>query len=735
MSGKYDYFDEQSDRIKQEQRQIDRQMEQMAREQARDSLKRMREVSRTMADMAEKEAAVDGAVASGGMAAGGGTVAGSSAAAGAGAGSGAATTVSGGAGGAGAGVGATGGVAVGWKVLLIVLIVVLVIVILYFLISAIVRLSRDLRQAQENPVEITGIAESDRTVNNAEYVLRLMEEGYISLETSAVGAFDDDYARQVLEAVMEEQESRGEHIDVSYEGIPWVLVEDSTGRTLADLRREIRREGNTPPDYYEDSSGETYTNAFGTWQESTLDPIELHIVLSRRDIETTHFTADYFADPYELRWQPVYVLCAMRVSGVAADWGLSETDEDGNPMELTVEQMADGGVGDYFLKEEDITECINCFKPNFRYTWNPLEENLDGAEFTYEDERMRAYLERDDREAPASLGERAYVFHIPSVAASSVDLGYRRIVFNIEDNNGRYQITSRTIYETPEEWMVRLNQAAGGYFSEERFLYLLSKLPGTEDMVEEYRTIFASTDSERTDYTVDGCVGAFLRSSSISPFIPGGDGQVTGLNFQYAPLGESVILEMRNCYINQGDPRWGNADRGDGTYTIREAGCIDCCYAMCSHYFNGSCLPMELVSTQYIVNGQAFHYGNFCRDFHLAYREDATMSVEAIKQHIRDGNLVILLIRGYWPSETGRSLHGRPGNDKTHYIVIYGYDERGLYLCDPGNGANSTATPISYNDIANAPFRRNYFITSTNPGFVPKYAVNTLRGGWFGYER
>ncbi len=727
MGRKYDYFDEQSDQIKQDQRQIERQMEQIAREQARDSLKRMRQVSKTMADLAEKEALTGSGAAAGGA---GAAATGGGAAATTGAGGGAATAV-GGAGSTGVGAGATGGVAIGWKVILILLIVVLVIVILYFLISAIIRLSRELRQVQENPVPISDIDQGDRTVNNAEYVLRLMEEGYISLETSEVGAFDDDYARQVLEAVAEEQESRGDHINVSYEGIPWILVEDANGRTLADLRREIRERGDTPPDYYEDSSGETYTNAFGTWQESTLDPIQLHIVLSRRDIETTHFTADYFADPYELRWQPVYVLCAMRVSGVAGAWGLSETDEDGNPVALSVDRMAEGDVGDYFLKEEDITECINCFKPNFRYTWNPLEEDLDGAEFTFDDVRMRAYLERDGRESPTSLGGRAYVYHIPSVAASSVDLGYRRIEFNIEEINGEYQITSRTIYETPEEWLVRLNQAAGGYFSEARFLYLLAKLPGTEDMVEEYRAIFAAEDSRRADYTVDGCVGAFLRNSSINPFVPGGDGEVTGLNIQYMPAGESVILEMRNCYINQGDSRWGNAPRGDGTYTIRQAGCIDCCFAMCSHYFNGSCIPMELVSTQYIVGGQAFHYGNFCSDFHLGFRtRSATpFPLEEVKGHLRNGNLVIMQIRGRWVSETGRTLHG---STHTHYIVIYGYDDEGLYLCDPGNASNSTSAPVSYTDIMNVPLVNNTFITSQNPGFVPKFAVNTLRGGRFG---
>ncbi len=731
MGQKYDYFDEQNDQIKKDQLLMARQVEQMAKDQAKESIRRTREASRRMADLAEKEA-IEGAAAGGAKVSAGGAVS-----AGSGATAGSATPGGASAGGVGAGTAGTAGAAAFWKVILIILIVLCIIVILYFLISAVVKLSGNLKSAKEDETINLSMPAKEQSVNNAEYVLKLLENGNISLESATTGAFDDDYAKQVLEAVVKEKESRGEHIRVRYEGKPWVLIKDANGKTLDELIEEIKDCGETPPDYYVDDNGESYTNAYGTWQEADLSKFHMmkpYTVLSRRDIETTSFTVDYFDDPYELRWQPVYVLCQMRIANVAKDWG--KTGADGKAEALKVEELSTDGVGDYFLKEKDILYCIDCFMPKFRYTWNPIEEGLDGTEFSYDDDKLLAYLEDDQRNRPeiggnTPLGGRAYVFHKPSVAASSIDLGYRKILFNITDQNGTYRITSRTIKETPKEWLEKLNFAAGGYFSESEFLYLLSLLPGTEDLVEEYRKIFASDDGQSEDFTIDGCVGAFLKDEVRASVIPGANGFTTGLDIQYNPTGESVILEFRDCYINQGDPKWGSTLRGDGRvipgtdpprhYTIGNSGCIDCCYAMCCHYFNQTCIPMADVSTKF-VGGQSFQFGSFCSAFRMDFKQDKSGSLpkERIKKHLMDGNPVIMQIKGRWVDGNGRVLHA---SSSTHYIVIYGYDERGFYLADPGNGANSKGVPVSFEDMEKATVLDTVFLTSTDPAFYPSYSV------------
>ena len=763
MSKKYDYFDEQDERIRKDQKQVQSQMEQIAKDQLRDNLKRSKEASLKMAEIAEAGAGTGGVRA--GVIAGGGVTAGAGAGAGAGGASAGAGGTATGVGAAAGGATAGGGIAVGWKVALVLFLVFLLILLIAFLVYAAVRLRTQLEEAEPDAAILAEFPEGERTVNNAAYVLALLQNGDISLETGTVGAFDDDYAIQVLQAVIEEGEGRGEHISVSYEGAPWVLVEDAYGTTLEEhiqemqeateeeerqrRREEQRREEilnrrgyqyrNRPigeeendeedisvsieiPDFYVDPDGDTYTNEYGTWQQSTLEPVELHTTLSRRDIETTSFTNDYFADPYELRWQTVYALTILRVSGNSSEWGLTETDDEGNLLTLTRERMNEEGVSDYFLRENDILQCIECFRPRFSYYWNPLEDTQDGTSFTYDDSRMRAYIEDDQRDNAAiggqtSLGGRAYVYHRPTVAARLIDLGYRTISFHVETIDEEQVIVSRTVRETPEEWLADLNLAAGGYFDEERFLFLLKQLPGTEDLVEQYREIFAAADSERMDTSVDGCVGAILRfSSSGTPAIintdpvPWSPEQVTGIRFDYQTTGHAVILDFRNCYICQGDSHWGSARRGDGT--IRGSGCIDCCFAMAAWYYNGACAPMSAVSGHYVDSNDWFMADVFDADNGMV-RNGVSVSgfpTEQVKAHIDSGNPVIFKLGSRDVSGRWEGYHN---SNSTHFILVCGYDENGIYVCDPGNLRNNGPVSIPYADMERAPVTFVNYMRST----------------------
>ena len=210
MSKKYDYFDEQDERIRKDQKQVQSQMEQIAKDQLRDNLKRSKEASLKMAEIAEAGAGTGGVRA--GVIAGGGVTAGAGAGAGAGGASAGAGGTATGVGAAAGGATAGGGIAVGWKVALVLFLVFLLILLIAFLVYAAVRLRTQLEEAEPDAAILAEFPEGERTVNNAAYVLALLQNGDISLETGTVGAFDDDYAIQVLQAVIEEGEGRGEHI-------------------------------------------------------------------------------------------------------------------------------------------------------------------------------------------------------------------------------------------------------------------------------------------------------------------------------------------------------------------------------------------------------------------------------------------------------------------------------------------------------------------------------------------
>ena len=450
-----------------------------------------------------------------------------------------------------------------WKILLILLIFLVVIILLYFFISATVRLDYQLRDVDPSIVSLEQIPQTDRSLNNAAYILALLESGELSLSTNTTGAFDETYARQILKAVVNEDSARKESVTVSYEGKPWILIKDSKGNTLEEVISSME-EGEEVPDFYLKKDGELFENEYGTWQESSLSNMVLHTVLSRKDVEDTSFFRDSFADPYTLRWQAVYALCILRITENAANWELSEMDENGNPMPLTVEKLNESGAGDYFLKEADITACIDCFKPQFRYIYNPVKEGMDGHAFSYGDVSMQVYKKEDQRNEQGVagnllLGGRAYVFEKPVVAASFIDLGYRKIRYLPKEVNGEKIIVSRRIEETPEEWMEQLRLAAGGYFDQKRFLYLLKTLPETDDLIAEYEAVFASVSETYEDLEGSGCIGAYLRDAKVSA-----DGSV-----MWYTQSELDVTKEVAVYANWDVPKkWGFKDIPDEVSTV-----------------------------------------------------------------------------------------------------------------------------------------------------------------------
>ncbi|MDE6627709.1 MAG: C39 family peptidase [Lachnospiraceae bacterium] len=184
---------------------------------------------------------------------------------------------------------------------------------------------------------------------------------------------------------------------------------------------------------------------------------------------------------------------------------------------------------------------------------------------------------------------------------------------------------------------------------------------------------------------------------------------------------DSVILDMP-VYINQGDYPYNL--RGCHRHSIKQEGCMDCSYTMCEEYFHNKNLSITNVSSSYVGINCMMDGQRFCLDNLMTATGDSPYSQASIMSEIRNGNPVVLHIRGTW-SYGGRVLHRSSGG---HFLVVMGYDSKGFFFYDPGMRANTavkgngTSIPyaaFTYGGLTSCKYRKIHSITGSPMKFLP----------------
>lgn len=193
-------------------------------------------------------------------------------------------------------------------------------------------------------------------------------------------------------------------------------------------------------------------------------------------------------------------------------------------------------------------------------------------------------------------------------------------------------------------------------------------------------------------------VGA-LMASPDDVTIPEDDRLEPDHDESYVPDGEGKVLDMYQ-YINQGTGDWKDLKRGGiaSNSTIKQSGCIDCCYLMAASYYNqrGYDVARVLSNSKY-YSGNAFNSNAFVGDFGISQTKHSGYSVSAIRNAIDAGHPAILEINGVF------SFHNR---NSSHFMVIMGYNDNGFMVYDPGSYGNTycnTGRVIPYTAFSNGP--------------------------------
>ena len=307
---------------------------------------------------------------------------------------------------------------------------------------------------------------TDTVANDTERFRQLIVDGKISFDNFNMGAWDSDDFVKVLDAVIEVEEEHTKEVSITYESQMWEKLEVVEGASELDLTKEY-------------AEGDIVSTPYGCFEFIGIK--ENEVTYSRRWIEPASNSLDAVGgDVYQLRWQPIVVCCMMRSMQESGHWGYGE-----NYYNLDELAHATGEeVSEFYLTEEMINECIACFDFEYNYYFNPLERR--DTDYSYEEAGEYVYNfydERtDERGAMLSPGSCVYVTRLPVIAPKKIYSPY--ITYNYTVNYETAIIESRSVSYTPYAFQAQLEKACGGTFNESMFLYLLYKLPGTEDFGE-----------------------------------------------------------------------------------------------------------------------------------------------------------------------------------------------------------------------------------------------------------
>lgn len=363
------------------------------------------------------------------------------------------------------------GIVVSWKVILVILAIVLVFAIILVGYASIVNFSQGVSEPYEiwDNDSFEGITAD---VNNAEYVRQLIIDGYVDTTQGAMGMIEYKDIYDILTAVMEKETAQSEKITIGYEYEEWERVLTGEGE---------------------------YSNEIGQWN-NTGNKVECERTLQRNDLDAEG-SSNVYSNAYMLRWQPILVLCIMRAQHEGGNWGYDTWES------------VDESYDDYFLTDEMIDECIAVFDYEFAYYFDFFGQTTNETiKDFYKFEDFYSYRVVDGRLSDTQ--GTAALHHIPVSAPAYVKSSFITITYNLEDS----KLETRTVQYTPHKFLEELEDAAGGSFDQQEFLMLLGALPGTEELVEEYRMIFEMADTYTTDEVVPKTTENLLYTIYVNTF-------------------------------------------------------------------------------------------------------------------------------------------------------------------------------------------------------------------------
>lgn len=481
--------------------------------------------------------------------------------------------------------------------------------------------------------------------DDIDYIIEAINDGSIDISTQTTGAISEKDFLFALETISNEEKEREKGASITYEIEHWKL--------LSSAASEISKQEDY--DDFVSSNGNTWR-----YSESTESD---EIIINRSDISIDSM------DDCQTRWQPIIALMILRTQNEASHWGTYNNSD----FDVSLDD-----VSEYFITRDMIRECYECFDYDISYYYDPIEVMRDKEYIEMSDMRNQSYFYVDERDNEDVT--EAIVYKQPAMAPHSIRGPYCDITYVTSDG----VINAATVKYHYEDWKDSLTAAAGGYFDENEFLFILSLLPATEDLSEEYREIFenAKEDSDESyTYSDFKCCGVTVPETIFDII----DGYLTKHVIDTIPVGQSKRIDMTSGYICQKDYKNIRGNGGaKGNDTIAGYGCIDCCYMMCANYFNKiQCNPVKICSLNwdggYVNANEQFEYGNFCTSYKMSYSQKDKMKVSSIVSWIDKGNPIIVHIGGPWRDSNGYWYY----QGKGHYFVIYGYDEAGLYVLDP----------------------------------------------------
>lgn len=330
--------------------------------------------------------------------------------------------------------------------------------------------------------------------------LELTEYNAVFMDNKTVG--------RILKAVANYNEEVSEVTNITYEYKTYegkgLSFDEVTGKVDID----IEAEQTAPKSTDEEESSNIMTESFsGQSQEqegSGGNTVKETISLNRMsvDADPDHFGENVFY----LRWQPVFVLCAMYVQNNVELMGTyNEYDEDGES---------------YYLSDSDIERIIDVFA--FKYSFyddctvdKKHEISFDRILKESSGYKLVTDLVMNELDESTML---LTIKRVPAIAPKHIYNAYLTYDYEYEEQeNGYFKLVSRSCRLEPDNLLAACEELIPE-FDKELFLEEMSNLPDSRELVEYYASLFEGGAKEYRTFSQEECPAIGMYVSTVTGF-------------------------------------------------------------------------------------------------------------------------------------------------------------------------------------------------------------------------
>ena len=417
-------------------------------------------------------------------------------------------------------------------------------------------------------------------------------------------------------------------------------------------------------------------------------------------------------DVFDLRWQPIYAMCALTALDLGGQWG------EIKDVDMNVD-MEDLDLNGYYLTDEQIEQIIDIFYYESAYLYDAVGDGTD----TY---KFKDFISKESafRFASYSLGGIRTTQRVPADAVESIHNSYVNYHFTYEplkDSEGNlraYVCTDEYVETIPINFLMAC-RAVDPYFELDNYLDLLRELPACSDVCDELDFDKNGWDIKTQHFSAGKSIGIIYSpkngdsdsgaDSDPDDFIDWGGETIPIPYYEYITDMDHLTLPESSVVTING--------KTFGVYNVSKYAFIDCTTS------DGFTSPDQI---KYILDNIKTYSSSPCEIFNSSSNRQKTAEVLYELQETENISVAFYLAI----MRTEGAIKGRYGRDYYNYFNIKA--SSGSYVIPDSDNFRDYKSEFSGE---NGPWDAlKMEIRSVQNGYPARGQTSFFKYSWNGYD-